>query len=50
MDLLRAAHGPWNMPATKAEQTMLISCHVFNVQTVVTRTYLEHQITSKSQV
>jgi len=29
MDRLIAAHGPWNIPATKAEETMLISCQVF---------------------
>jgi|HubBroStandDraft_4_1064222.scaffolds.fasta_scaffold440262_2 hypothetical protein len=33
MDLLSAIHGPWNIPATKAERTMLISCHVFIVNT-----------------
>ena len=33
MDLLKATHGPWNIPATKAERTMLISCQVFIANT-----------------
>jgi hypothetical protein len=28
-DLLKAIHGPENIPATKAERTMLINSHIF---------------------
>jgi hypothetical protein len=31
IDLLRATHGPWNIPATNAERMILINCHVFIV-------------------
>ena len=31
IDRLSAIHGPWNIPAVRAERTMLISCHVFVV-------------------
>ena len=33
IDLLKATHGPWNIPATKAERTMLINCQVFIANT-----------------
>ena len=31
IDRLNAIHGPWNMPAVRAERTMLISSHAFIV-------------------
>ena len=31
IDRLKAIHGPWNIPAVRAERTMLISSHVFIV-------------------
>jgi len=29
MDLVKATHGPQNIPATRAERTMLMSSHIF---------------------
>src|ERR1700723_3614000 len=37
IDRVRAIHGPWNIPAVRAERTMLISSHVFIVSLQLSR-------------
>ena len=40
MDLLKAAHGPQNIPATKADRTMLMSSNIFRVMVISTQCFI----------